>query len=53
MDSIKRKYLESSLKMWEWIAEEASPYKGRTTLVYKGPYTYQHMLSSVSTEAQP
>lgn len=35
MDPIKREYLESSLKMWEWIAEEPH----RTKDDYFDPYS--------------
>ena len=42
MDSVKRKYLESSLKMWEWIAEEPHRTKDDYFILYSDLIPIKH-----------
>ena len=42
MDPVKREYLESSLKMWEWIAEEPHRTKEDYFNLYSGLPRIQH-----------
>ena len=42
MDPIKRKYLESSLKMWEWIAEEPHRTKEDYFILYSDLIPIKH-----------
>ena len=42
MDSVKLKYLESSLKMWEWIAEEPHRTKEDYFILYSDLIPIKH-----------